>query len=1391
MRITKLELHGFKSFPDRTMFHFGRGISCVVGPNGCGKSNVVDALKWCIGEQSARSLRGSEMSDVIFAGSSDRKPVGFAEVQLTLAADHSEPFPGPYAQMNEVQVGRRLHRTGTSEYLINKVRTRRRDVVDLFLDTGVGNDLYSFIEQGQVDKMVAASAAERRTLIDEAAGIARYKSKRSEALSRLGSTAQQLDRVADVLDEQSRRLKSLERQAFKAAQFRRLRARIRQRELYLALVKFTELAADRRALRQSLRAGQTSDAGIRHQIARRESDLEERREESALIDAAVQTWRDRVAELDARARELNSVQQLSAQRRDELSDQAQRVETEQTEASDALAVARSEAAQATEAAAQARLSASDNDDLVHAATEAVEAEGVLLAEALAEEQRADTAVETQVAARLGLEARLAGVASDLDELAAEAHPEAQVQRAAQGVEAALIALRRHEDEAEQVARIAAVRASDAALSARWVQLGRSIEEQVDGELEQLKAVHQAGVAARARALAETRDRGQRWLDALEAAARRGATADDAKAQAELHQGQQRGRSRLQEVRDQGAAALDQAVVAARERAAAEVDSAQRTASAAVAERAHVQARLEEARASAEANRLARVQVRAERDALRRSAFAADAVDERLQELGEVTLAVVDGLEPEERPDAVRRLGERALLPWVTSPDLLRDVVERLGPGERGAIAVWPEPMAVVAGVRHVTLHEALAAESGAEYVGDRFRLRADGVLEVGEDAASAVLADRQRHAALHTRLDELLAATEADEGSVRELAEALAASRDRVATAEAAVDTTRAATTRQIEAARLAQERALEQRVAAEQVTVDQEQVSLREGLQARGRELRGRWEARRTRARAAFTGAVAAQEQIPEAGAGPNDTKLRAVRTRRQQLDEVHGKWLRDDAAAQAEVRAGAARTDAARAAHRVATTRHAEAVERLERRRRRVEVAEQAHVELSEAMSVATRDEAEVRAQRDRCRAAREGVVARAREAGEVRSAVAARQASAKARADDADAAASRALRHADQEGARLERLASQQEALRTSIGEAESARVDAEGEIEGSTNQRSEAWDRLQQERQRAERAREGLATAEKALRELVVRREEVGSEVQRTTEAAQAAQSGIDVLRQRMTERYQVSLPALLDRLSSRGRLELEVDPEVQSGLDIAGKQVEGVSVSTLRESDLADEDRVVAAVTEVEADRRALASLGEVHLGALEEVRELYGRHEELGAQRSDLEESIRSIRAAIAKMNRTCREKFREAFDRVNEEFQASYPELLGGGSARLALTDEEDLLETGVDIFVQPPGKRLQHLTLLSGGEKAMCAIALLIALFRVKPSPFCVLDEVDAPLDEANGARFNDMLRLMSRTSQFVVITHNRKTMECADTLYGVTMARPGVSRLVSVHL
>ncbi|MEQ1571007.1 MAG: chromosome segregation protein SMC, partial [Myxococcota bacterium] len=343
----------------------------------------------------------------------------------------------------------------------------------------------------------------------------------------------------------------------------------------------------------------------------------------------------------------------------------------------------------------------------------------------------------------------------------------------------------------------------------------------------------------------------------------------------------------------------------------------------------------------------------------------------------------------------------------------------------------------------------------------------------------------------------------------------------------------------------------------------------------------------------------------------------------------------------------------------------------------------------------------------------------------------------------------------------------------------------------EAAAGLTERGEVWDEHEIEKQRLARLIEARDQAERGLRQVRAAVEKLAQEIERMSTQLGTVSADLEVLRGRMEDRYQVSLQRLLETLRAEGRVVLEVDADVESGIEVAGEVVAGVPAVELTPAGLEDERTVRAAVADLEDDKLRLAGLGEVNLAAPVEYRELRVRHDELAAQRADLEQSVDGIRTAIAKLNKMCRERFRETFDQVDEHFREVYPKLVGGGSARLALTDEEDLLETGVEIFVQPPGKRLQNLQLLSGGEKAMTAIALLIALFRVKPSPFCVLDEVDAPLDEANGTRFNEMLKEMSVHSQFLVITHNRKTMECADTLYGITMARPGVSRLVSVDL
>jgi chromosome segregation protein len=1445
MRIRRLELFGFKSFCDRTAFTFGEGISCVVGPNGSGKSNVVDALKWVIGEQSARSLRGAEMQDVIFAGSANRKPVGFAEVQLTLLADEGEPFPGEYASLREVQVGRRLHRSGTSEYLINQVRCRRRDVVDLFLDTGIGTNLYSFIEQGRVDKVVSATPPERRELIDEAAGISRYKQRRAEARSRLEATVQQLDRAADVADEMARRLGVLEKQVVKAAKFRRLRARVRQRETFLGLVKYRGLAADRRALQAQLREGRAEEAAARRGLMRREEDLRARREEVATVDEATGTWRDELAELDARLRELASQQELQGKRAEELAGSAAaareeaeraRVDAEQvaaqrgaleqelavteaaaaqTEGSDGEAEAvvqrlREELAAARQARDLARRSASEAQARTVRADARVGSVAERLAEVPHKQATATEALEQLMARREAAQQAVVTHEAEVEaSTAAVGRVRVHEQEAAEAlaaVEAEVARLRTEHDE-RVAAAMAKVSEARRRLAAVETQQARARKERA----RQLASDHAAARRARDEALAAVQRRGRQWVEAV--ASRHGRRLRDVEQRAESARAEfdDAARRREAEARAEGEA-----------RAREVVKSTE----------AHIESVLGPLRSTVKRERQAVDDLVGELQEVGVEVATVDAtiagLEARLKEeatAGATAPSLVDSLEPDAALEALQRLGRRASLPVLRDAPGIVAARERLRDGEHVEV-FWdrgdtPPPHVAPDLASALAHHEATGGAARVE--GSAERVDADGTVTLarGEVASPAArrLAWRKELDEAQQRSEALQERRERLQGERSTRTEALQQAEQALADAEREAEGERRRVRREaFDEAERALREVVERNEVERETVVAAHRERVAEARRASDEAVAGARAAREAaeaQLRAELDQAMQSAEQAAEARAAEGqaaEEQVHADATRRVDEALAAAEAVRSaapplpsleeprSALAQArEATAAAARTLAgheqqlalAKARLQGLVTEHEQGERRLE------QLAEEAR-----------RLQAEHDAATEEATASREALVAAEQALAEGETAHDA--------ASEAVAAAERALASARAEGSALrERLAGQRARVKELVARqeaserqrqaaleraeqsekrAEEAGTAATGADEERTTvqvARDEAFDRLERERARGAELRRGMAEAESDREQLQERLRKATAHVAKLVEDSTTVRAEIDAVRQRLDDRYQVSLPGLLDRLDRSGRIDLTVDEAVAKGLVVGTREVEPVQAWVVRPPMLDDEDAVRQALDELETDRAALQRMGEVHLGAMEEYEELAQRHGELATQREDLEASVSRLRAAIAKMNRTCRERFREAFDRVNEHFQESYPQLLGGGAARLALTDDEDLLETGVEIFVQPPGKRLQSLSLLSGGEKAMTAIALLIALFRVRPSPFCVLDEVDAPLDERNGGRFNGMLRDLARTSQFVVITHNRKTMECADTLYGVSMTTPGVSSLVSVAL
>jgi chromosome segregation protein len=1186
MRIKRLDITGFKSFMDRSVFSFGDGITGVVGPNGCGKSNVVDALRWVMGEQSAKALRGRGMEDVIFNGSETQGPLSLAEVSLTLAVEPADALAPQYAGFPEITVTRRLFRSGESDYQINRATCRLLDIVELFLGTGVGTRAYSIIEQGRVGLIVSSKPEDRRFLIEEAAGVTKYKSRRRAAERKMEATDANLLRVADLVAELGKRLDVLGRQARKAEKYRTLKARMREIELHQAAHRWLALAAEQKQLAERLEALSGTER------------------------AAVEGVR--------------ALEDAIASERTALDDEAQRLQV------------LGEAAHALESDVQR-----DGQNLDHwqedlAAAEAVERSS---AHELAEVQGQAEALGGRV---LGLEAELAG----LSELSAE--EAAALRRAQEGLEAVQVMQADASDQMEQerltllglAARVANHENSLINLGQKREELGqRHARAQV--EAESLRA--QVSTLERERA-EFTRAVTHSQQLSLELAERRGAeeeTLTRARASFAEH---------------------EVAVIGLREE---------------LADRRSRLHSLEEIQRNYEGFD------RGVRAVMRHAAEGPGGHGVR----GLVADVVRTSPRFEKAVEAA--LGARLQHVLVDSRDeafALADHLRRLAEGRSTFVPLAALTGRETRGQAPSTVRGVIAAAVDEVHTEAAFRpaLKAllEGVLIVEDLASARTVADAAPSAWTLVTLDgEVLARDGSVTGGVLEGPAVGALQKKR-------------------EIAELAQALVVLEERFQEAVTRGyglQKQVlhteEVLKGLQRHHHEAelnRSALEKDLTRAADTLT---QLRERLSAAGLeaeGLHQAWAQVQREEETSRGEVaHAQAER--AAREARVKNLAERTDS------LQTSAEAHQAELLE-----LQISRAAHAERSEA---ARRTLAEAVASRDQLlgRAARlEEVLGQAR-----------------GRASELLA---RITATASGHQARVAELAARREEL------------DAGQQAHAARGARVRAEDyRLREERTRLDGLTDGLGQLTLRERELVLE---------------------FSHLLEGVRDRHQAELDEELHRFHLQPALSEAAEGE-------------------LREL------------------RAQVERMGEINLTAIEEHQEVAERHGFLAAQKRDLESSLAQLRSAIAKIDRTSRERFAHTFEAVNEKFQAVFPRLFGGGRACLVLAQEADGSEAGVEIVAQPPGKKLQSVTLLSGGEKALTAVALIFAIFLIKPSPFCVLDEVDAPLDEANVGRYNDLLREISSQSQFILITHNKRTMEVADTLYGVTMEEPGISKLVSVRL
>ncbi len=1263
MRLSRLEISGFKSFPDRADLAFDSGVTAIVGPNGCGKSNVVDAITWVLGEQSAKSLRGERMEDVIFSGSDARKPTAAAEVRLRLAGVATvaarraaeqrdpalmtppaavdgvevlvdEPVQGelPATDLRDVEIARRLYRSGESEYLIDGDVCRLRDVQDLLMDAGIGVKGYAVIEQGKIGQILSAKPTDRRQLIEEAAGVTKYKSRRRAAELKLDAAQQNLIRVDDIVYELEKQRNSLKRQSAKARKYRRLREELRRWEKVLFARRY-------HALEQAIEAARA-----------RLDDARAREQEAATAVAALQ------ATLDATRGSL-----LSAE---------------------------AQATAAREAAHQQQLETERRQQQLQFDRQQVEALGDALGrlgeEVVALEARREPG-------RIELDARRSAAVAAEDERGSAATALDDAVQSLTRVQQRVSAL---EQELDDARRQAFSNTTSISTLRNVIDRAREAHERLAGEISRLDAeaadnrVETERVASEREVATEALRAAQGAIEAARAA-RTAREADLATARIEREW-----RANEQRTRERELAGLTARLTSLEELEAARegyTDAAKAILADASLGIHHQGAVVDAMEADPAAERLAEaclgdllesVLVSSHDEARR----GLEVLRER--QLGRCGFVVIGALAPTHggpTPDGCQSL-------W----SLLR-VGGPHGSAIRDAIGdAWVAETFDQAARAAATTRAPIVTRDGDVFRGGRqitggTRTASRGILATKREIKEL----RERRTTEHAALEVLAAATTSFAATV--------------ATCEADI-LALSAQLHQHEKQAIGHEVGVQR--AADEISRIQRKIEQVQNEKRRAEEERRAQEQRQDDARESIAHHEELQREF--------DAKLGEVQ---QQL-----------LAARDEMTEVGTRVSEAKAAH-------ATLVER--------------------ALAFAN----EVRRLEDSGRELEARLVDRTRE---------------------------------------RERSAERRAALEASIVTGEAALKDGQARLEAL---------RADVERVDADVAslNATFASSEGAVRLARGRLDEVRAEAGQLDVARATAEADLAHLAAACTETLQLSLDEVTAEVAQMEADGTAVPDAAAFYADDEGEEpgeegaepgvtdealageVEGAAVSRvgIEAAAEASAQHAMSAEEAIAELRAKIDRLGAVNMMAIEQYDELEQRHSFLSAQRKDLVEAIAQTGEAIKRIDKTTRARFQEAFVAINTYFGEMFQILFGGGRAGLVMLDESDMLESGIDIIAQPPGKRLQNVQLLSGGEKALTAMSLMFSIFKYRPSPFCLLDEIDAPLDDANIGRFVEMLRGMQDRTQFILITHHRKTMEIADRLYGVTMEEPGVSKLISLQL
>lgn len=1183
MFFKRIEMVGFKSFATKTVCEFLPGTTVIVGPNGCGKSNILDAIKWVLGEQAASQMRGKKMADVIFAGSASFKPLGVAQVTLTV--DNSRRIlPVDY---EEVQVTRRLFRSGESEYLLNKQPCRLRDIHNLFLGTGIGKSAYSMLEQGRVDQIINAKPAERRFLIEEAAGISKFKVRKLEALRKLERTDVDLSRLNDLLSEVQRQVNSLKRQAGKAERYKDLYESCRRGEQELLVLRSRDLSEKIKTLRADFQQLGDKLTSLRTELDTRA--------------AAEQAARDQEIELNDRLSD-------ESQALYDLKSNLKEAENQITRLNDKIAVHSSRMAQIDEElremdirANELELRIEEIDTRLEEAEHARQTNQQLHDELKQRysELEATNRDRTERIEALGTEVnRLREVIARADnemraaEATIESRNEAR-QEAERLLDSLEIACLEHTERHETLSRQAETLRAD--LDTLGADLETRKTEQAD---------RQRQLAANLTSLEGIRRDLHQRQSRLE-------TLNELKAS---YEGYYQGVREVMLAADHNQLAGVLGVAANLVRAQQDHELAIEVALA-----THLQ------------------------DIVTRTAEDAKACIEYLKTSGRgrATFLPLDRLQPTPLPAHLRQVLNR---PGVIG---LASELVQFDPQIQKAVDFMLGTTIVVRDL-----------DVGLDLGGEGFRARyvsLDGQLI---NPGGSMTGGRVKTTGLMMR-----------EREIRELEEAVSrhqADQERLVREIEQLQAGMSASHEHIESL----QRELEHK--------RNDQTALMKDLEAaeRGRD----------EAQSALDERLSRIQQIDE-----------EVAQRRQLIEQWTNERLNE-----------------------VARLQTAESELNELKENARTHGDDIIHLGTSVAEALAEVEKARERA--ENARHQRESIVR------------------------DLEAFNRQRQNRLNE----VETLKQEDELLHEQI-----RRIDEENK----------------QARTECAELTERLSQDQTAREQLIIEIREIAQAVETLTRDERALDNHYRESEVRLAE-FQTNLNSLSEQCEEKFQLDLET------------------LAAQLGEIEPRDPHALHAEVAEM---RERLARMGVVNMAALEEYEQQSKRLEFLQTQHTDLTQAKEQLESTIAKLDETTRKLFHETFEAVRAHFIEMFRRLFNGGKADLILEAPEGLdplLEGGVEILAQPPGKKLQNISLMSGGEKAMTAIALLFGLFLYKPAPFCILDEIDAPLDDTNVGRFKQAVAEFKKDVQFVVITHNKLTMELSDALYGVTMEESGVSKLVSVR-